>query len=269
MNCMNLEQKNQALGSWLQAHAPLAVAFSGGVDSGFLLARARQELGEKAVACLVKSPSLPAWDLASAREFAQSQGIPLQVIEVNAEAAPQIWENNPDRCYHCKQLSFSEIQAWAARQGIAQVADGTNRDDQSDYRPGLQAAAQAGVHSPLALAGLGKNEIRHLAQAMGLSLWDKPSSPCLNSRVPYGETITPHKLSQIEQGEAWLFAQGFRGFRLRHHGEIARLELAEVDFAQAFAQRQKIDQALKSLGFAFVTLDLGGYRSGPFNPTAP
>ncbi len=269
MNSLPLAQKNQALGDWLLAHGPLVVAFSGGVDSGFLWARARQVLGNRAPACLVKGPSLPAWDLASAQEFAQGLNAPLEVIPVSAEAAPEIWVNNPDRCHHCKTLNYQVIQDRAKAQGWGQIVDGTNLDDHADYRPGLKAAALAGVASPLALVGLSKNEIRHLAREMGLSLWDKPSSPCLNSRVPYGQAITPQKLSQIEQGEAWLLAKGFRGFRLRHHGEIARLELAESDLAQALAQRAEINQFIKSLGFAFVTLDLGGYSPGPFNPKTP
>ena len=180
-------------------------------------------------------------------------------------ANDSIASNPVDRCYHCKTLSYSEMIPWALTLGFSLVADGTNADDLEDYRPGLKAKEEKGVVSPLSLFGLSKEEIRTLAKVAGLQVWDKPSFPCLNSRIPYGQEITDIKLSQIAQGERFLLDLGLNQVRLRHHGNLARIEVEEVDFQTLLKNSQQVTKKLKSLDFTYVTFDLQGFRSGSLN----
>lgn len=241
------------------------VAYSGGVDSSFLLKRAVMELGSRARGVIVKSESLPRQDWLAAKARAASWGAELLELEVKELSHPELTQNDPDRCYHCKTLSYGEILDLGRSLGIPLVLDGTNADDLQDYRPGRKAAEEQGVISPLAEVGLTKNEIRHLSRALGLETWDLPSSPCLNSRVPYGQPITGEKLLRIESAEAYLKSLGFLELRVRHHEGLARIELPQRDLERALGLAPEIESKLKTLGFTWVTLDLGGLRSGSLN----
>lgn len=258
-------QKDLELGKILSPLGEALVCYSGGVDSSFLLKRTLEELGEKAHAAIVRAESFPPEEFEAALARARDMGIEPEVIEVSELENPALVANDPQRCYHCKTLSFGEIVAWAQKRGIQHVLDGTNADDLGDYRPGLKAREEQGVSSPLAQAGLGKNEIRHLSKARGLATWDLPSSPCLNSRVPYGEPITQEKLDQIGQAEAYLKRLGLGELRVRHHGKLARIEVAPERFEEVLAQRQQIEAQFREIGFSWVALDLGGFRSGSLN----
>ncbi|MDT8448204.1 MAG: ATP-dependent sacrificial sulfur transferase LarE [bacterium] len=258
-------QKDLELGKILSPLQRVLVCYSGGVDSSFLLKRALEELGEGAQATIVKAESFPQAEFEAAMERAEALGVKPWVIEVRELEREALARNEADRCYHCKSLSFGEIAVKAQELGITWVLDGTNADDLGDYRPGLKAREEQGVRSPLAEVGLGKNEIRNLSKQRGLSTWDLPSSPCLNSRVPYGDPITLEKLRQIGEAEAFLRSLGFKELRVRHHGAVARVEVPVADFTALIEQRGAVESHLKSLGFSWVALDLGGFRSGSLN----
>ncbi|MDX2469177.1 MAG: ATP-dependent sacrificial sulfur transferase LarE [SAR324 cluster bacterium] len=262
---MSIKPKEQELKNWITNQKRLAIAFSGGVDSSFLAQVTFSLLGDQALAILVKSQSLPEWEFQAAIATAKKIGIRLEVIEVDELANDAIASNPDDRCYHCKTLSYSEMVPLALSLNFKVVADGTNADDLSDYRPGLKAKDEQGVLSPLALFGITKAEIRILSKKAGLAVWDKPSFPCLNSRIPYGQEITDQKLKQISQGERFLLDLGLRQVRLRHHGKLARIEVEETDFNLLLEQKQLIVEKLKSLDFTYVTFDLQGFRSGSLN----
>jgi uncharacterized protein len=244
------------------------VAFSGGVDSTLLLRVAHDLLGERAAAATATSPTYPAEQLARATALAAEIGGRHIVIPSRQMERAPFAENNRDRCFHCKDELYEQLARVAADEGYAAVIDGTNHDDLGDVRPGIAAARRWGVRSPLAEAGLTKAEIRALSRALRLPTWDQPASPCLSSRFPYGTTITPERLRQVEIAEEHLHAHGLREVRVRYHGEIARIEIAAEEwprFAETPELRRRIANALHDAGFRYVTIDLDGYRQGEFN----
>lgn len=241
------------------------VACSGGVDSVLLAAVAAKVLGEKAVAATAVSPSLASGELEDARAAAKAAGIRHIEVPTDEIENPAYAANAPDRCFHCKDTAYGTFTALAAREGIAVVVDGTNADDSGDYRPGRRAAQEHGVRSPLAEAGMTKQEIRDWARELGLSVWDKPAAACLSSRVPYGSPVTLEKLTRIDKAEAALKALGFRQCRVRDHGAVARVEIESPLLPKLLEIREQVVTALKSAGFSYVSLDLEGFRSGSMN----
>jgi uncharacterized protein len=244
------------------------VAFSAGVDSTFLLAVAREVLGERAVALTAHSPSVPQAEREAARELARRLGV--QHLEVTSREGedPRYVANPLDRCYYCKSELYRLCEAAARERGLAAILDGFNADDRRDHRPGHQAAVERGVRSPLAEVGLAKEEIRAWSQAYRLPTWDKPQMACLASRLPYGTEVTPERLRQVESAEAGVRAAGLRSFRVRYHGEVGRIEVAAEEMALAFARRDALAAALREAGFRLAVLDLEPFRSGRLNELA-
>ena len=266
-----LEEKLAALQQNIRDMGSLAIAFSGGVDSTFLLKVAHDVLGDRVLAITARSSTYPEREFNEATAFAQSIGARHLVI-VSEELDIEGFSQNPtNRCYYCKKELFGKIVDIAQAQGIAHVADGSNADDPNDFRPGMTAMRELGAVSPLMDAGLTKQDIRDLSQQMGLPTWDKPSFACLSSRVPYGESITAEKLSMIDRAETVLLGMGFRQVRVRHHGTIARIEVGESERARFFSTdvMDAIDRELRTIGYAYVTLDLKGYRTGSMNEVLP
>ncbi len=266
----SLEQKRDALYDRLRSLAPLMVAYSGGTDSAYLAWAAHQVLGNEMLAVIADSPSLARADLKSAIDFANAHSIPLRIVPTNELADPDYVRNSSDRCFHCKDELFdvmSTLRDSAANGSATNLAYGMNVDDTGDFRPGQQAATEHAVLAPLAQAGLTKAEIRSLARQASLSIWDRPAAACLSSRIAYGLPVTRETLDRIEQGEAFLASLGLRQFRVRHHAEIARIEIAREEMQQIFslASYDRITAAFKALGYKFVTLDLEGFRSGSMN----
>ncbi len=263
--------KQRALEDRLRALGSVMVAYSGGVDSAFLAATAHRVLGDKMLAVLADSPSLARRDMEQAREFAATQGIPLRVIQTEELDKPEYQRNDANRCFHCKTELFEGMKKLGAELGFAQIAYGMNADDRRDYRPGQRAAEQHEVLAPLADVGLTKQEIRALAKEAGYTLWDRPAAPCLSSRVEYGRTVTREVLEQVERGEDSLRQLGFREFRVRHHGELARVEIARAELARALTldMLDRISAELRKAGFQYVTLDCTGFRSGSLNAVLP
>ena len=246
----------------------VVVAFSGGVDSTLLLKLALDELGpDRVLAVTAHGDVHTEEELAAAREAAAALGARHLVIDANELAVPGFSANPPDRCYLCRRVMYSRLQELARAEGFAAVVDGANRDDKADYRPGTRAAQELSVRGPLGEAGIDKNDVRALARKLGLSNADLPSSPCLSSRFPYGESITKEKLRTIEVAERGLRALGFETVRVRHHGNMARVELASTELSRAAEEptRHAIVGLLRDLGYLYVTLDLEGFRSGSLN----
>lgn len=262
-----LHQKYQALQQILTDCGSVAVAFSGGVDSAFLLYVAHKALGAKALAVTAQSFSFPQWEQSDGENFCKRYGIPQLTVETGTLQADTFRKNPPDRCYHCKKAIFTALLEVAARRGLAAVADGSNMDDLQDYRPGHKALRELGIRSPLREAELTKADIRALSRELGLPTWDKPSYACLASRFVYGEEITVEKLRMVEQAETLLLGLGFRQLRVRIHGKMARIELLPEDISRFMEPeiRQPVYEKLKALGFQYVTLDLGGFRTGSMN----
>ena len=245
----------------------VAVAFSGGVDSTFLLKVARDVLGENAVAVTAIHAAFPERERREVRALCDALGVRLIEVTLNVLAVDGFVANPPQRCYLCKKAVFEKIAAAAAENGFPFVAEGSNTDDLGDYRPGMRAITELGVKSPLREAGLSKAEIRMLSKAQGLPTWDKPAYACLATRIPYGEEITPEKLRMIERAEQALFELGFRQCRVRHHGAVARIEIADEAFSKMLAPavRAQISEQLRACGFSYVAIDLCAYRTGSMN----
>jgi len=243
------------------------VAYSGGADSTLLAAVAKDVLGTKALAVTAKSPSLATEELDDAVETARALGLNHRVIETGEVDRADYKANDPNRCYFCKEELYTHLAALAATEGYECIANGHNMDDQGDFRPGINSARRRGIRSPLVEAGLTKAEVRELSRRLGLSTWDKPAQACLSSRVPYGTPITIEALQRIAKAEAYLRSLGVRQARVRHHDTIARIEVAPEDFPALLAPdaRQALTRHFKGLGYAYVTLDMDGFRSGSMN----
>ncbi len=244
------------------------VAFSAGVDSTFVLAVAREQLGERVLALTAHSASVPESERREARALARLLGVRHREVESREGEDPRYVANPVDRCYYCKSELYRLCEAEARAEGLAVVLDGFNADDRRDHRPGHRAAAEHAVRSPLAEAGLGKDEVRAWSEALGLPTWDKPQMACLASRLPYGIEVTPERLAQVERAEAGLRALGLRSFRVRWHGEIGRVEVAAEEMALAFERRSAVAEALRLAGFHLAVLDLEPFRSGRMNEIA-
>jgi uncharacterized protein len=264
-------QKDVQLRHLLADDGRLLVAYSGGIDSAFLAWTAHQVLGDQMLAVIADSPSLARTHLEDALAFARENAIPVEVLKTQELENPDYVRNDSMRCFHCKDELFTVLEQYRAAHGFDRVAYGVNLDDQGDFRPGQQAARQHQVSAPLLEAGLSKAEIRELARQAGLRVWDKPASACLSSRLEYGRPVTPAALSVVEHGEDALRALGFRQFRVRHHGEIVRIEIAREELPRALTAEMtgEFTRIFKGLGFQFVTLDLEGFRSGSMNSLLP
>ena len=262
-----LDQKAAHLRQIVAAHGRLLVAYSGGIDSAFLTWTAHQVLGDQMLAVIADSASLARTHLQDALAFARENGIPVQVVETQELGNPDYVRNDSMRCFHCKDELFTVLERYREAHAFDTIAYGVNADDQGDFRPGQQAARQHHVLAPLLESGLAKAEIRELARLANLRVWDKPASACLSSRMEYGRDVTPEALGVIERGEDALRALGFRQFRVRHHGEIIRIEVAreELPLALTPEMASEFTAIFKRLGFKFVTLDLEGFRSGSMN----
>jgi len=260
-----MESKLAALRQELRALESVVVAFSGGLDSAFVLAVAHETLGERAVGLTAWSPSVPQRERQDAARIAQQLGARHLVVESQEIHDPRYAANPENRCFYCKSELYKLTEQTRQRLGFAHVANGTNVDDLGDFRPGLEAAKAAAVRSPLVDAGLHKAEIRSLAKGLSLDFWDKPAAACLSSRIPYGTAVTTQRLSQIERLEDALHDLGLRQLRVRHHERMARIEVAQDELAAAFELRDAIVAAGKQVGFTYVTLDLAGYRTGSLN----
>ena len=266
-----LAAKRDALHQHVRALGRTLVAYSGGVDSAFLAWATHQVLGDDMLAAIADSPSLARAQLTDAIAFAREQEIPLEIIATAEFDRPEYVRNDGARCFHCKDELFTVMQDLSERRGFDSIAYGVNQDDQGDFRPGQIAAVRHRVAAPLLESGLTKQEIRDLARDAGLRIWDKPASACLSSRIEYGRPVTPEVLSVVEQGEDALRSLGFHQFRVRHHGDIVRIEIAadEMPRALAIGMAAEFARIFKALGFKFVTLDLEGFRSGSMNVLLP
>ncbi len=261
-----LQKKFEKLQEILREKKRVAVAYSGGVDSAFLLWAAWSVLGENAAAVTVEGDMMTGEDMESANAFAAQYGISQYVLPVDIFRVRGFCENTPERCYFCKQFLFQKMKIFAATQQMTLV-EGSNMDDLADYRPGRKALEQLNISSPLVEAELTKEEIRQLSKAYGLSTWNKPSCACLASRVPYYTTITPEVLLQIAQAETFLHALGIAQVRVRHHGDLARIETDEDGMEQIYQDNLMVAERLKSFGYQYVTMDLEEYRTGRLNET--
>jgi len=266
----NLEQKQNELRRILADMDSVVVAFSGGVDSTFLLRVAMDVLGkDRVLAVTADSETYPSAELLEAKRLAEAMGAPHQVIETSELAIPGYAENTSNRCYFCKKSLFEHLAPILAERGYRNVVYGLIADDLNDHRPGMQAAKEHGVRGPLAEAGLFKEDIRTLSREMGLDTWDKPSFACLSSRIAYGETITQQKLTKIDKSEAYLKSLGIRQVRVRTHGDIARIEVEPEQMQLVLERVEDVTATLQSFGYKYVTLDLAGYRSGSMNRMLP
>jgi uncharacterized protein len=266
-----LEVKSELLRAQLLRLGRVLVAYSGGVDSAYLAWAAHQALGDKMLAIIADSPSLARTQLADAVAFATEKSIPLEVVATAEFDRPEYVRNDAQRCFFCKDELFNLMEELRVAQGFDAIAYGVNLDDQGDFRPGQKAAWAHHVAAPLLDAGLTKDEIRALARSAGLRIWDKPASACLSSRIEYGRPVTREALEAVEKGEDALRELGFRQCRVRHHGEIVRIEIAREDLERALdaAMAAEFTRIFKGLGFKFVTLDLEGFRSGSMNALLP
>jgi pyridinium-3,5-biscarboxylic acid mononucleotide sulfurtransferase len=251
----------------VRSYGSAAVAFSGGTDSTLVAKIAKDELGDRAIAVTIDSPMYPASELRAAKETARRIGIEHVIVETDPMGSKEFVMNPPDRCYLCKSEDLRQVRMTAKERGLKEILDGSNVDDSADYRPGMKAKMEMGARSPLADVGLGKEEIRRISKRLRLPTATKSSSPCLASRIPYGETITREKLGMIEEAEEYLMGKGFDQVRVRVHGTSARIEVAPNEVARLASPgtRISVTKKLKSLGFSYVSVDLEGYRTGSLN----
>ena len=263
--------KGEALVERLAAADSLMIAYSGGTDSAFLAWVAHKALGSRMLAVIADSPSLARFQLGDAIAFANEHAIPIEVVRTSEFDRPEYVRNDGARCFHCKDELFSVMDNIAKERQFKAIAYGVNLDDKADFRPGQAAARQHGIIAPFVDAQLTKEEIRELARAAGLRIWDKPASACLSSRIEYGRPVTAEALTAVERGEDWLRSAGFRQFRVRHHGDIVRIEIAPEEMPRALNVdvAAEFTRVFRSLGFKFVTLDLEGFRSGSMNALLP
>jgi uncharacterized protein len=264
---MVIEQKLDLLKTLLKEMNLAVLAYSGGVDSSLLLRAASEVMGPRLIAVTAVSETYPAGELLPAQEFARSLGVTHKILPTAELSSEDFVKNTRERCYHCKSELFAKLRQIADREGISVVIEGSNTDDLNDYRPGRRAAQEFGIRSPLVEAGFSKADVRECARMLNLPAWDKPSLACLSSRIPYGTRITPEILHIVQAAEDWLRAHGFRQVRVRHYGEIARIEVTREDFAKLISGevREAITEAFKELGYTYVCLDLEGYRTGSMN----
>ena len=262
-----LLQKRSDLVNILEQMRSVIVAYSGGVDSAFLAAVANEALGRKALSVTAVSPSLAPSELDEATDLANRIGLNFMTIESNEIDRPAYQANNPDRCFFCKDELYTHLVRCAEEESFDSIVNGTNVDDLGDYRPGIEAAKQYGVRSPLVEAELTKDDIRALSRDMDLPTWDKPAQACLSSRIPYGTTVTVEALTKIAKAEQFLRSKGFKQLRVRHHETIARIEIEPSDFSAITSEplRSEINQEFKNIGYSYITLDLDGFRSGSLN----
>ncbi len=267
LNCMrgNSINKLEQLKSNLRKMKSAAIAYSGGVDSTFLINVAHEVLGEKAIAVTATSSTYPQRELEQAKKFAKNIGIKHVIINSEETEIDNFSKNPSNRCYYCKKELFSKIKQIATEEHLNYVLDGSNVDDTTDYRPGMTALEEFGVVSPLKDAGLTKQEIKELSRSMNLDTWDKPAFACLASRFPYGIEITKPRLEQVEKAESYLYSLGIKQFRVRYHNEIARIEVSKNDFQLIIKHSDEIVKKFKELGFKYITLDIEGYRTGSLN----
>jgi uncharacterized protein len=264
--------KRDRLMELLRSYGSCGVAFSGGLDSAVLAKAAQLALGPRAVAVTGVSAALAGRELEDAKKLARLIGIRHELIETGELSSPEYQANNPNRCYHCKSELFAQMEGLAERLGAAVAVDGSNWDDQDEHRPGMRAAAERKVKSPLAECGLTKAELRALAEHWGLPIWDKPATPCLSSRIAYGEEVTAERLAMIERAEQFLSERGFKPLRVRYHrGDVARIEVPVEDLPRLNDAefRRELVKYFKSLGFKYISLDLEGFRSGSLNAVLP
>jgi pyridinium-3,5-biscarboxylic acid mononucleotide sulfurtransferase len=268
---IDLDEKRRTLDRQLQTLGRTLIAYSGGTDSAFLAWAAHRALGNDMLAVIADSPSLARFQLDDALAFAREQQIPCEVLRTNEFDRTDYVRNDGSRCFHCKDELFTVMEEFARKHSFDTIAYGVNVDDKGDFRPGQTAAAQHQVAAPLLNAGLTKAEVRELARQSGLRIWDKPASACLSSRIEYGRPVTREALKAIERGEDALRQLGFRQFRVRHHGDIARIEIARDEMTRALTPEMaaEFSRTFKALGFKFVTLDLEGFRSGSMNALLP
>jgi uncharacterized protein len=263
MKIMTIQEKLSTIQEIIKDHAPLLIAYSGGVDSALLAAIALETVGPDRMQCiLVNGPELPRNGLSDALETAKSLHLPLEVVNGESLSEKLKQENPHDRCRHCKLGTFVILEAAAAKYGTLKIADGANASDLNEHRPGIDAFTSCGVIHPYIMAGITKPEIREIAKMKGFPFWNKPSAACLYSRIPYGEEITDQKISMVEQGETYLSSLGFTQIRVRHHGKIARIEISPSEFARILPIAASVDDEFRKIGFSYSTLDLRGYRSG-------
>ncbi len=260
-----VNEKYKRLKEYIASLGSVAVAFSGGVDSTFLLKTAHDVLGGKAIAITEQTEVFPQRERSDADEFCKKEGIEQIIIKSDVLGIDGFAENPKNRCYLCKRALFKDIKKTASERGIAYVCEGSNVDDDSDYRPGMKAVAELDIKSPLKYAGLTKAEIRALSREFGLNTWDKSSFACLASRFVYGERITKEKLDMVERAEQLLYDEGFSQFRVRMHGDMARIEIKPDEFERLLGMAERVNSYMRSLGFSYASLDLGGYKTGNMN----